>query len=116
MPTTPNWANSRSAPVANMVVWEDASARKFGWLSTLELSASAKMNAAVAVRNSSPTKTAVFLVDGVRVPRCCIVEASILGVVTVDIWSLLVVDSDRNGTSVGRKRLRDGCIAHPANN
>ena len=49
--------------MANMVVWEDASARKFGWLSTLELIASAKMNAAVAVRKSSPTKTAVFLVE-----------------------------------------------------
>jgi hypothetical protein len=73
-----------------MVVWEAAPAKKFGWLSTLEVSASAKMNAAVAVRKSSPTKTAVFLVDGDRVPRCCMVEASILGVVAVDIWSLLV--------------------------
>ena len=89
--------------MANMVVWEDASTRKFGWLSTLELIASAKMNAAVAVRKSSPTKTAVLLVDVDRVPLCCMVEASIFGVVTVDIWSLLVVDSDRRGTSVGRK-------------
>ena len=90
MPTTPNCPNSRSAPVANMVVWEDASARKFGWLSTLEMIASAKMNAAVAVRKSSPTRTAVFLLDVVRGPRCCIVGASIIGVLTVDIWDLLV--------------------------
>ena len=67
--------------MANVVVWEDAAARKFGWLSILELIASAKMNAAVAVRKSSPTKTAVFLVDVDRVPLCCIVGASIFGVV-----------------------------------
>jgi hypothetical protein len=73
-----------------MVVWEAASARKFGWLSTLELSASAKMNAAVAVRNRSPTKTAVLLVDMDRVPHRGLV-ASIFDVVAVDIFSLLVV-------------------------
>jgi hypothetical protein len=49
------------------------------------------MNAAVAVRKSSPTKTAVFLVDMVRAPICCIVGAPILDVVRVDISDLLVV-------------------------
>jgi hypothetical protein len=44
------------------------------------LIASAKMNAAVAVRKSSPTKTAVFLVD-----------VDIFDVVAVDISDLLVV-------------------------
>ena len=91
MPTTPNCANSSSALVANTVVSEDASARKFGWLSIPELIASAKMNAAVAVRKSSPTKTAVFLLDLVCGPLGWIVGASIFGVVTVDIRNLLVV-------------------------
>src|SRR4051812_6137874 len=95
MPTTPNCPNSRRAPVAHKVVWDDASTRKFGWLSSRELMASAKMNAAVAVRNRTPTKTAVFLVDVDRGPFCCKVPASIFGVVTVDIWGLLVVTSDR---------------------
>jgi hypothetical protein len=53
--------------------------------------ASEKMNAAVAVRKSSPTRTAVFLLDVVRGPLCCIVRASIIGVFTVDIRKLLVV-------------------------
>jgi hypothetical protein len=62
-----------------MVVWENAPARKSGWLSTPELIASARMNAAVAVRKSNPMRTAVFLVD------------AILCVVTVDIRDLLLV-------------------------
>jgi hypothetical protein len=55
--------------VANAVVSEDAAVRKFGWLSTPEVIASARMNAAVAVRKSSPTRTAVFLLDVVRGPH-----------------------------------------------
>ena len=90
-----------------MVVWEDASARKFGWLSTPEMSASAKMNAAVAVRKSNPTKTAVFLVDVVRAPFGCTVEASVLGVVIVDMWISLF---DSVGAGRRAVELCDGCI------
>ena len=68
MPTTPNCAEQQDRGGRQLVVWDDAAARKFGWLSTLEVIASAKMNAAVAVRKSSPTKTAVLLLDVAALP------------------------------------------------
>jgi hypothetical protein len=85
-----------------MVVWEDASTRKFGWLSILELIASAKMNAAVAVRKSSPTKTPVFLVDMDRGPHRCLVGASIFDLIAMDIWVSLLWLVIACGTSTGR--------------
>ena len=85
MPTTPNCANSSTAPVASMVVWEDASARKSGRLNTPEMIDSAKMNAAVAVRNSNPTKAAVFLLDVLN-SLVCMVDVSVLGAVKADMW------------------------------
>jgi hypothetical protein len=51
--------------VASAVVSADAPVRKSGRVKTPEVSALAKMNAVVAVRKSSPTRTAVFLVDAV---------------------------------------------------
>ena len=65
MPTTPNCPSTRSAPVASTGVSVAAPVRKSGRARTPTLSALAAMNAAVATRKSSPTSTAVVLVEAV---------------------------------------------------
>jgi hypothetical protein len=57
------------------------------------MSASAVANVTVAVRNSSPMRTAVFLVDAVVGSLCCTV-----GAVTVDTGDLLCVRCRRPRT------------------
>ena len=44
MPTTPNWPNTRSAPVASTGVWTEAPVTESGRLRTPTLSALAAMN------------------------------------------------------------------------
>jgi hypothetical protein len=68
MPTTPNCPATSSAPVASAGVSAEAPSRKSGRPRTPPVSVPAPMNAAVAVRKSSPTSIAVLLVDALVGP------------------------------------------------
>jgi hypothetical protein len=63
---------------------------KYEWISALPM---AKVK--VAVRKSSPTRTAVFLVDGLAGPLCCMV-----GAVTVPNEVAVVGPIDRSSVAV----------------
>ena len=68
MPTTPNCPATSTAPVASAGVSAEAPSRKSGRRRTPPLIVSAAMNAAVAVRKSSPTRAAVLRVEAVVGP------------------------------------------------